>query len=115
MFTLLGRRILVVEDEALIAMMLEDCLRDAGATVLGPVANRQDALAELRHQRPDVVLLDLQLGTESALPLALHLQASGIPFIICTGFGNPGLPPGLTPLLVLTKPLEMEALLAALA
>ncbi len=112
--TLSGRRFLIVEDEAIIAMMLEDAVAGAGGEVLPSVASVAEALAALETLAPDAVLLDLQLGLHSALPVAWRLQALGIPYVICTGFGEPALPPGATPHRVLFKPVEFDVLLAAL-
>ena len=109
-----GRRILIIEDETMIAMMLEDTLQQAGAAVLGPVGTLALAFELLRRDPPDLVLLDLQLGQDSAVSVAEWLHQRGIPFIICTGFGDPGLPAGVMPVKVLTKPLDIDELLAAI-
>ncbi len=114
MVDLSGRRFLVVEDEAIIAMMLEDAIESAGGQVLPGAATVAEAMATIAATPPGAVLLDLQLGPDSALPLAWRLQALGIPYVICTGYGEPALPPGLAPHRVLTKPVEFDVLLAAL-
>lgn len=57
-----GRRVLVVEDEALVAMLVEDALLDAGFTVIGPAATVEEAMHFLATERPDAVVLDLNLG-----------------------------------------------------
>jgi len=77
-------RVLLAEDEPLVAMLLEDALTDAGACVLGPAMTLAHGL-ELAGQGPDVALLDLRLGRESAAPIADALAALGIPFAIMSG------------------------------
>lgn len=79
------RRALVVEDEALIALSLEDGLNDAGWTVLGPFSACADALASLDGALPDVAILDAVLRDGPCLELARELRARGIPFIIHSG------------------------------
>ncbi len=111
--TLSGRRFLIIEDEAIIAMMLEDAIEEAGGVVLRCVSTVEEALLAIDAEPPDAAMLDLQLGHDSALPVAWRLQARGVPYIICTGFGDPALPPGLVPRHVLTKPVEFDALQAA--
>lgn len=101
-----ARRLLVVEDEALVAMLVEDALLDAGFTVIGPAATVEEALGLLRHELPDVVVLDLNLAGETSTPIADELAARGIPYVIATGYGASGLPPGHQHALVLAKPYD---------
>ena len=86
------RQILVVEDEPLIAMLVEAMLVDLGFKVLGPahtVASALDLLGE--EPRIDAALIDLNLGGQSAFPVADALRARGVPMIFCTGYGEMGL------------------------
>jgi DNA-binding response OmpR family regulator len=83
-----GRRVLIVEDEALVAMELEALLRQAGWDVLGPVGRVDMALALIDQQRPDAALLDLNLQGETALPVALALKAKDVPFVILSGYNR---------------------------
>ncbi len=109
-----GGKILVVEDEALVAMLVEDALLDAGFSVIGPAATVAEALRCLAAQRPDAVVLDLNLAGETSAPVADALAARGIPYVIATGYGVAGLPPGHKQAIVLAKPydpLELTALL----
>lgn len=111
MSLLKGRRILVVEDEALVAMLVEDALLDAGATVLGPAATVAEALALLeREAPPDAAVLDLNLAGETSTPVADALAARGLPFVIATGYGASGLPPGHADVPVLAKPYDPDEL-----
>ncbi|SDB15918.1 response regulator [Belnapia rosea] len=109
-----GRRVLVVEDEALVAMLVEDALLDAGALVLGPVATVAEALALLERDMPDVAVLDLNLAGETSTPVADALAARGVPFVVATGYGADGLPPGHAEVPVLAKPYDPDDLTTAL-
>lgn len=110
-----GRRVLVVEDEALVAMLVEDALTDAGAVVLGPVRCVADAIAMLARDRPDAAVLDLNLDGVPSTPVADALALAGVPFIVATGYGVDGLPPGHAGVPVLAKPYDPTALTRAIA
>lgn len=109
-----GRRVLVVEDEALVAMLVEDALLDAGAVVIGPVATVVEALALLERELPDVAVLDLNLAGETSTPVADALASRGVPFVVATGYGADGLPPGHAEVPVLAKPYDPDDLTSAL-
>lgn len=85
---LLGRTILLVEDEYLIAMDMADHLRTAGATILGPVASADEAidLIDDHVHDLDAAVLDLNLGSgQTAYPIADRLSQIGVPYVIATG------------------------------
>ena len=109
-------RILVVEDEAMVAMLVEDLLLEAGASVLGPVASLATALALLdRAEGCDAAVLDVNLRGESVLPLADALARRGVPFLFLTGYGDAeglGHHAGET---VLAKPFDPRELVVLLA
>ena len=111
---LAGRRVLVVEDEALVAMLLEDVLLDAGAEVAGPAATATAALALLAAALPDAAVVDVNLGGHTSEPVTAALAASGVPFLVATGYGTAGLtvPSGSS---IIAKPFEPSALVARLA
>lgn len=108
------RKILVVEDEALVAMLVEDALLDAGFAVIGPAATVEEALALLDDERPDAVVLDLNLAGETSTPVADLLASRGIPYVIATGYGASGLPPGHQDAMVLAKPYDPAELTSML-
>lgn len=83
---LAGRRILVVEDEALVAMMIADALAEQGCHVVGPVATTRDALALLRDTPVDGATLDINLTHEEVLPVAEALDSLRIRFLLVTGY-----------------------------
>lgn len=88
-----GRRILVVEDEYVMAKDLQHELEDAGAEVLGPVPSVADALALLATDvRPDAAVLDVNLGGELVFPVAEALRERGVPFLFATGYDRWALP-----------------------
>jgi len=109
------RRILVIEDEALVAMLMEDALLDAGFAVLGPARTVSQALEMLKGDAPDAAVLDLNLGGQNALSVAEALAARGIPFVVATGYGVAGLPANLRHIPVLPKPYDPDDLTSALA
>jgi DNA-binding response OmpR family regulator len=108
------RRVLVVEDEALVAMLVEDALLDAGFEVLGPAATVEEALSLLDRERPDAVVLDLNLAGETSTPVADLLASRQIPYVIATGYGASGLPPGHQQAMVLAKPYDPGELISML-
>jgi len=90
-----GLRVLVVEDEYYIALNISGSLEDLGCDVLGPVATIEEALAIVRSERLDGVLLDANLKGVSSTPVATELRARVIPFIVVTGYGRLELEPGV--------------------
>jgi CheY-like chemotaxis protein len=109
-----GRRILVVEDEALIAMLVEDALLDAGAEVIGPAATVEEALALFESAAPEGAVLDINLAGQASTPVADTLADHGVPFVVATGYGADGLPPGHSEVPVLAKPYDPDDLTSAL-
>jgi CheY-like chemotaxis protein len=89
---LAGRRILVVEDEMMIAMLVEDMLLELGCAVVGPVHALAEAL-DLARSDPglDAALLDVNLGGQSVFAVADALREKGVPAIFSTGYGDAGL------------------------
>ena len=109
-----ARKVLVVEDEALVAMLVEDALLDAGFGVIGPAATVEEAMALLARERPDAVVLDLNLAGETSTPVADVLAERGIPYVIATGYGASGLPAGHQDAMVLAKPYDPAELTSML-
>lgn len=110
-----GFRILMAEDEPLVAMLLEDVLLDAGATIMGPAATVAEGLALAAAERPDVAVLDLNLSGETCLALADALATAGVPFLVATGYGGDVPLPRHAGVEVLQKPYEPATLIAALS
>jgi two-component sensor histidine kinase/DNA-binding response OmpR family regulator len=104
------RRVLLVEDETLIAMMMEGLLRDLDLEVVGPFGTVGDALEAVRHEAIDAALLDVNLGGEMAYPIAQLLQAKKVPFVFMTGYGSETIAVPFANVRVFQKPLEREVL-----
>ena len=111
---LAGRRVLLVEDEALVAMLIEDALDNAGAVMIGPFAAVAPALAAIPEAMPELAVLDLNLGGESSLPIADDLALRGVPLVFASGYGQAGLPPRFRNRPVLAKPFDPAELITVL-
>jgi CheY-like chemotaxis protein len=85
-------RVLLVEDQMIVAMQIEDMLRAAGCEVVGPVGTLQAAMALAHEEVLDAAVLDVNLDGDKVFPAAEELQARGIPFILATGYGESTLP-----------------------
>ena len=106
--SLRGRRVLVVEDEYLIAEDLCEELRSCGAEVMGPADCVVAALALLQAEPPpDMALLDIGLPDEKVYPVADALRARGIPFVFLTGYEAPLIPEGYSDVPRADKPLGL--------
>lgn len=101
------KRILVVEDDALIAMDLEDELADRGFEPVC-VSSCRGAVRWLETERPLFAILDMHLRSETSFDLAKLLQKQGVPFIFLSGSGPASLPDDLASCTVLTKPVQMD-------
>jgi CheY-like chemotaxis protein len=110
-----GLRLLVVEDEALVAILLEDMLVDLGCTVVGVSGNVADALSRLVTADIDGAVLDVNIGGEMVFPVADALAARGTPFVFATGYGRTGIDERYPRAPVLTKPYSRDALAETLA
>lgn len=107
-----GKRVLLIEDEFLVAAMLTDVLEDAGAVVLGPAANLADGLRMAVAGEFDVAVLDWNLDGERSDPIARTLMAHGAPFLISTGYGAVAEEFSAIPLL--SKPYDTAGIVARL-
>jgi len=104
----LHRRILVVEDETSIAIMLEHCLNVLGYTVVGPVSKLSVALQLAASEELDAALLDVTIRGGDVYPVAEILRSRRIPFVLASGYGKWALPPSLRDAPRLTKPFSMD-------
>lgn len=111
---LAGKRILVVEDEALIAVMVEDMLIELGSEVVGPAATIQAALALAEKEALDAAILDVNVRGERIDPVAEALFARGIPVLFATGYGEVRLASGMAAS-VIDKPYTLDKLARGLA
>ena len=87
-----GRRVLIVEDESLVAMLLETILEDMGCVPIGPVGTIDEALDILAQDTAlDIALLDVNVAGREVFPVAEALSKKGVPFVFSTGYGEGGL------------------------
>lgn len=105
------RSILVIEDEPLLAMDVESSLSAAGFGVIGPAGTIAEALPLLRDERPDLAVLDLNLGSEMVFAIFDQLEAAGTPFIILSGHSPMMVPERYRTRPFLQKPYVMATLL----
>jgi CheY-like chemotaxis protein len=110
-----GRRILVVEDEYLLAEDLSNFLEDAGAEVLGPVPSVEDALSLIETGgHIDAAILDVNLRGKMVFPVAKRLREHGIGFAFVTGYDSWALPEPYTSVPRMEKPLQTRGVTAVL-
>jgi len=111
---LAGRRVLVVEDEAVIAMAVEDMLVDLGCEVVGPAGTLVDAMALAEGEGLDAALLDLNINGGRSYVVADELRRRGVPFAFATGYGDEGIENGGGGTPVLQKPYRQDQVEAVL-
>jgi CheY-like chemotaxis protein len=109
-----GLRVLVVEDEALVALQLEDMLADLGCAIIGPASRVGQALELLNGERVDAAVLDLNVAGELVYPVADALASRGLPYIFATGYGASGLSAPYRSRPVLQKPFLQSQLRQAM-
>jgi two-component sensor histidine kinase/CheY-like chemotaxis protein len=109
-----GARVLIVEDAVLLALELETGLSDAGAQVIGPAYELEEAMG-LLDQPIDAAVLDANLNGRSVIPVAQALAARGVPFVFATGYGEAGGPPTGFDAPIIRKPYDVTQVAAAVA
>jgi CheY-like chemotaxis protein len=110
-----GLRVLLVEDESLVAMLLEDMLTELGHQVVGPVSRIGKALELARSEQLEAAILDVNLNGLEVYPVAAVLAARGIPFVFATGYGKRSLPAPYDSRPTLSKPFQQQDVRAVLA
>jgi CheY-like chemotaxis protein len=110
-----GRRILVVEDEAVVAMWIADVLVSAGAVVIGPVGSVSETLALARSEALDCAVLDYSLPDGTTAPVADLLAARGVPFVFATAYYAGEIDPRYSDRPRVEKAFAAEELLGAVA
>ncbi|MBV9078055.1 MAG: response regulator [Methylobacteriaceae bacterium] len=112
--SLAGLKVLVVEDEVAISLLLEDMLLDLGCEVVGPAGRLSAALKHAEADAIDLALLDVNLAGEPIYPVAEVLARRGIPFVFSTGYGSAGIQDGFRDRPVVQKPFAQNDLEAKL-
>jgi CheY-like chemotaxis protein len=105
-----GRRVLLVEDEMLVAWLLEQMLTDLGCAVVGPAASVNQALAMIDAEAIDAAVLDVNLNGKMSYPIADALAARGVPIVFSTGYSKDRLLDGYRTFPVLQKPFHRSEL-----
>lgn len=103
---LVGKRVLIVEDELLVALLIEDFLTEFGCSTLGPCGSLEKALDAARTERFDLAVLDVNLGGEKVYPVADVLMQRQIPFLFLSGYGDEAVPADHCDWRVCSKPFK---------
>jgi CheY-like chemotaxis protein len=107
---LAGKRVLIVEDELLVALLIEDLLTDFGCTTLGPCGSVAKALEAVRTEEFDLAVLDVNLAGEKVYPVAEALAERHIPFLFLSGYGDEAIPASRGEWKVCAKPFKGDDL-----
>jgi CheY-like chemotaxis protein len=110
-----NRKVLVVEDEMMIAMLIEDMLDEFGCKLVGPATSVPRALDLIGKEQVEIAVLDLNLDGQDTYAIADALQQKNVPFIFATGYGSTGLRQEYGNRPVLQKPFQAKDLENALA
>jgi PAS domain S-box-containing protein len=105
-----GNRVMVVEDEALVAMVVSDAMIELGYQVVGPFSRPPDAIAAVKNNDIAAAILDINLAGTLVYPVAEELTSRGIPFVFVTGYGVESIDKRFADIPVLQKPIERETL-----
>ena len=109
-----GKRVLVVEDELMIRMLLQDMLTDLGYTLAGEAGRIDEALELAKEGDFDIAILDVNLDGRPISPVVEVLIERGLPFVFATGYGLRGVPEPYRRIPTLQKPFQVEALAEAI-
>ncbi len=112
---LAGMRVLVVEDDYYLAADQRDLLRKAGADVVGPCGNVEDATRLIAAERIDCALVDINLGDGPCFALARRLREESIPFLFTTGYDAGAIPADLRDVRRFEKPTDEQMIVTALS
>lgn len=112
---LAGIRVLLVEDEAIIAMTAEDMLEELGCTTVATATTVAEALAAVEREAFDLAVLDINLNGMESLPVADRLREAGRPFVFTTGYGSAGRGTAHEDVPLVTKPYQLHELETAIA
>ncbi|HEY0205897.1 MAG TPA: response regulator [Acetobacteraceae bacterium] len=108
--SLAGRRILVVEDDMLIAVLIEEALQELGCTVVGPVGRLDAALHLAGNEALDAAILDVNIRGGLVYPVAERLRSRSVPIALASGYGDWALPAAFRDQPRLTKPFTRDDL-----
>jgi len=103
-------RVLIVEDEAAVSMLLEDMVLEFGTEIVGPAATLEEAMALVRREHIDAAILDVNVRGEMAFGVADYMGGAGIPIIFATGYGSQIVPVRFRNSAFLNKPFGYDAM-----
>jgi PAS domain S-box-containing protein len=109
-FVVAGNRVMIVEDEALVAMVEMESLAELGFSVVGPFSRASDAMAAVREEQIDAAVLDVNLDGDLVYSVADELASRGIPFVFVTGYAAESIEERFAHIPVLQKPIERQTL-----
>jgi DNA-binding response OmpR family regulator len=107
-------RILIVEDEMLVAMLIEDAVADLGHEIVGPAMRLETAMVAASDEQVDFAILDINLAGKQSFPVADKLRERGIPFLFASGYGKAGLIDPYLNAAILQKPFSIAQIAGAL-
>jgi len=107
---LVGRNVLVVEDESIVSLLIEDMLLELGCATVWLAANVAEALKMVAENHPDVAVLDVNLGREAVYPVAEKLDSIDVPFVFATGYGRAGVDSRWLDRPIIQKPYDTDVL-----
>lgn len=110
-----AQRVLVVEDEVMVAMLVEDMLIEMGFDVVGPAYRLSDGLQLAEREAIDLAVLDVNLNGARSFPIAVILADRGIPFVFATGYGAVAVEDDFPGVPVVSKPFTLDRLDEALS
>jgi CheY-like chemotaxis protein len=105
-----GNRVLLVEDEVLVGIMMRNALSEFGFQVIGPLNSMAEATAAVRNEDFQAAILDVNLKGELIYPLADMIAARGVPFVFVTGYGAESVERRFSDVPILQKPIELDRL-----
>jgi CheY-like chemotaxis protein len=109
-----GARVLLVEDETFVSLLLEDMLEELGCAIAGIAQTVARGVALAREATIELAVLDVNVAGEKVTPVAEILRERGVPFVFSTGYGAAGLPPEWRSHHVVAKPFAIDDLARAL-
>jgi CheY-like chemotaxis protein len=109
-----GRRVLVIEDEWIVTLLIQETLADIGCEVVGTASRFDDAAEKARSLSFEVAILDVNLNGRQTIPIAEALAERGVAFVFATGYGAANLPESLRTAPILQKPFHQRDLERAL-
>lgn len=107
---LVGRRVLVIEDESMVVMLIESLLSEIGCELVGTASSFNEALQKVKSVAFDVAILDVDLNGQPTVPIAEELARCGVRFVFATGGALTALPDSLRKVPLLQKPFQREDL-----